>query len=42
MRRGKEEQAIGLASQSDRQKSGQTGDRQIEDRQTGRDEVDER
>ena len=35
LRRGKEAQAIGLASQSDRQKSdGQTGDR--EDRQTGR------
>ena len=28
MRRGKEAQAIGLASQSDRQKSGQTGGRQ--------------
>src|SRR2546423_8088289 len=42
VRRGKEEQAIGLASQSDRQKSGQTGDRQIEDRQAGRDKVDER
>jgi hypothetical protein len=32
-RRGKEAQAIGLASQSDWQKNGQTGDRQIEDRQ---------
>ena len=38
VRRGKEAQAIGLASQSDRQKSdGQTGDRQ-----TGRNKADER
>ena len=45
--RGKEAQAIGLASQSDGQKSDrQTGDRQREEerdsRQTGRDKADER
>jgi hypothetical protein len=42
VRREKKAQAIGLASQSDRLKSGQTGDRQIEDLQAGRDEVNER
>ena len=43
VRRGKEAQAFGLASQSDGQKSdGQTGDRQRGDGQTGRNKADER
>jgi hypothetical protein len=54
VRRGKEAQAIELASQSDRQKvmdrrvidrqveDRQVEDRQVEDRQTGRNKADER